>query len=118
MNLREAREAIDTLVPDADASRVYGQPYETADGATVIPVAKVRGRSGPGAGDTRFRLSAKPIGVFVIKDGKATWQPAVDGEGVAMMGILVGLVSATLAGIAMIRRPPWPDLHGDVSRPR
>ena len=106
MNLREAREAIDTLAPDADASRVYGEPYETADGTTVIPVAKVRGPR------------AKPVGVFVIKDGKVTWQPAVDGERVAMMGILVGLVSATLAGIAMVRRPPWPDLKGDISQRR
>jgi hypothetical protein len=104
MNLQEARETIGTVVPDADASRVYGEPYETADGAMVIPVAKVRGDR------------AKPVGVFVIKDGKATWQPAVDGERIAMMGILVGLVSAALAGIAMVRRPPWPDLHGDISR--
>jgi hypothetical protein len=115
MNLREAREAVDTLVPDADASRVFGEPQETADGATVIPVAKVRSRTKPGADATRFRLTAKPVGVFVIKDGKASWQPAVDGERVAMMGILVGLVSATLAGIAMVRRPPWPDLRGDIS---
>lgn len=69
----------------------------------MIPVVKVRGDR------------AKPVGVFVIKDGKATWQPAVDAERIAMMGILVGLVSATLAGIAMVRRPPWPDLHGDIS---
>jgi hypothetical protein len=125
MNLREAREAIDTLVPDGDASRVYGQPYETADGATVIPVAKVRGRIKPGADDTRIRLSAKPVGVFVVKDGNATWQPAVDATRIATMGILVGLVSAALAGLAMVRRPPWPDLRGyppgwgvDVSRRR
>jgi hypothetical protein len=103
MNLREARGAIDTLAPDADASRVYGEPFETADGTTVIPVVKVGART-------------KPAGVFVIKDGKATWQPAVDAERIAMLGILVGLVSATLAGIAMVRRPPWPDLHGDISR--
>jgi hypothetical protein len=103
MNLREAREAIDTLVSDADASRVYSEPYETADGTTVIPVAKVRNQR------------AKPVGVFVIKDGKVTWRPAVDGERVAMLGILVGLVSATLAGIAMVRRPPWPDLRGEIS---
>jgi hypothetical protein len=104
LNLREAREAsLDTLTPDADASSVYGEPYEIADGATVIPVTEVLG------------LRAKPVGVFVIKDGKASWQPAVDGERVAMMGILVGLVSATLAGIAMVRRPPWPDLRGDIS---
>ena len=52
MNLREAREAIDTLAPDPDASRVFGQPYETADGATVIPVARLRGRSAPGADES------------------------------------------------------------------
>jgi hypothetical protein len=104
MNLREARETSGTVVPDADASRVYGEPYETADGATVITVVKAReGR-------------AKPVGVFVIKDGRASWRPAVDGERIAMMGILVGLVSAALAGIAMVRRPPWPDLRGDISQ--
>ena len=56
--------------------------------------------------------------MFAVKDGKATWVPAVDGTRIALMGILVGLVSAGLAGIAMVRRPPWPDLHGDVSRRR
>jgi hypothetical protein len=116
MNLREAREAIDTLSPDPDASRVFGQPHETADGTTIIPVAKLHGRSAPGADDTRNRLGAKPLGVFVVKDGKASFVPAVDAGRIAMMGILVGLVSATLAGVAMVRRPPWPDLHGDISR--
>ena len=59
------------VVPDADASRVYAEPYETADGATVIPVAKVRGRNKPGTADAAFRLTAKPIGLFVVKDGEA-----------------------------------------------
>ena len=68
----------------------------------MIPVAKVRGPR------------AKPVGVFVIKGGDARWLPAVDAERVAMMGILVGLVSATLAGVAMVRRPPWPDLKGEI----
>jgi hypothetical protein len=103
MNLREAREVIDTLPADPDASRMFGQAYETADGSTVIPVAK------PGA---------KPLGIFVVKDGKAAFVPAVDATRIAMMGILVGLVSAGLAGVAMVRRPPWPDLHGDISRQR
>ena len=52
MNLREAREAIDTLAADPDASRLFGQPYETADGTTVVPVAKVRHSSKPGASAT------------------------------------------------------------------
>jgi hypothetical protein len=96
MNLREVRQVVDTQGADVDASRVFGQPHETADGATVIPVLR-------------------PAGVFVVKDGKAVFTPAVNGERLAMMGILVGLVAAALAGIAMVRRPPWPDLHGDIS---
>ena len=111
MNLREAR---DNLAADPDASRVYGEPYETADGTTVVPVTKLRSRSG--VDDPRNRLGAKPLGIFVVKDGKATFVPAVDAGRIAMMGILVGLVSAALAGVAMVRRPPWPDLHGDISR--
>ena len=99
MNLRDAGELLNTL--ETDASRVYGQSYETADGTTVIPVAKVGGGA---------------LGVFVVKDGKVKYEPAVDATRVAVMGILVGMVSAALAGVAMVRRPPWPDLHGDVSK--
>jgi hypothetical protein len=97
MNLREARQAIDSLDTDPDALTVFGERYQTSDGATVIPVSK-------------------PVGVFVIKDGKPVWSPAMDGTRIAMMGVLVGLVSAILAGIAMVRRPPWPDLHGEFVR--
>ncbi len=97
MNLREARQAIDSLETDPSALTVFGQQYQTPDGATIIPVSK-------------------PVGVFVIKDGRPIWSPAKDGTRIAIMGILVGLVSAALAGIAMVRRPPWPDLHGEVSK--
>ncbi len=89
-------ELLEGLAGDPGAARVYGQPYETADGATVIPVAR-------------------PVGVFVIKNGKAQWTPAVDKSRVALLSVLVWLVSAVFAGVAMVRRPPWPDLHGDVS---
>ena len=118
MNLREARDVIDTMEADPDASRVFGQPYETPDGTTVVPVAKLRGRSRLGVDDPQNRLTDKPLGIFVVKDGKASFVPAADATKIAMMGILVGLVSATLAGVAMVRRPPWPDLHGEISRPR
>jgi hypothetical protein len=95
MNLREARQIIDSLDTDPNALSVFGEQYQTPDGATVIPVSK-------------------PVGVFVIKDGKPIWSPAADGTRIALMGILCGLVAATCAGIAMVRRPPWPDLHGEV----
>ena len=97
MNLREARQVVDSLDADPDALAVFGQQYQTPDGATVIPVSK-------------------PAGVFVIKDGKPIWSPATDDTRIALFGILVGLVAATLAGIAMVRRPPWPNLHGEVSK--
>ena len=75
----------------------FGQQYETSDGATVIAVSK-------------------PVGVFVVKDGKPIWSPATDDTRIALMGILVGLIATLLAGITMVRRPPWPDLHGEVSK--
>jgi hypothetical protein len=108
------REALDSIVPDPAAAQVYGQPYETADGVTVVPVARVRGRTRPGTGSD-LHLTAKPVGVFVIKDGEATWVPALDSTRIALMGELIGLVSATFATLAMVRRPPWPDLHGTVA---
>jgi hypothetical protein len=52
--------------------------------------------------------------VFVVKNGEATWVPAVDSTRIALMGELIGLVAATFATLAMVRRPPWPDLHGTV----
>nr|WP_090277217.1 hypothetical protein [Mycolicibacterium komanii]CRL71347.1 hypothetical protein CPGR_02373 [Mycolicibacterium komanii] len=110
MDLRS--ELLESLDFDPNASRVYGQPYETADGTTVIPVAEVRARRG---GEPNVKVTTKPAGVFVIKNGDAVWRPAVDSTRITLAGILVGLVSSTLAGIAMVRRPPWPDLHGDIS---
>jgi hypothetical protein len=108
------RDALDSIVPDPTAAHVYGQPYETADGVTIVPVAKVRGRTKAGA-DADLHLTARPVGVFVIKNGEATWVPAVDSTRIALMGELIGLVAATFATLAMVRRPPWPDLHGTVS---
>jgi hypothetical protein len=96
MNLHEAPGRIERDRA-ATASAVFGEHYEMADGSIAIPVTK-------------------PVGVFVVKDGKPVWEPAVDATRIAMLGILVGLASATLAGIAMVRRPPWPELHGDVSK--
>jgi hypothetical protein len=108
-------DAIDTLVADNRAATVYGQPYETTDGVTVIPVAKVRGRTGPGAHEADLRIAARPVGVFVIKDGQASWEPAVDATRIAVLGVLTGLIGTAFATLAMVRRPPWPDLKGTIS---
>ncbi len=82
-------DVLNQLPTDRDARRVYGEPYETADGVTVIPVAR-------------------PLGVFVISEGKATWVPAVDANRVALIGVLTGLLAAVIGSLAVLRQPPWP----------
>lgn len=76
---------------------VFGEPIER-DGATYLPVAKVRGGGG-GGGDTEgnggagFGLTAKPAGMFVIRDGGATWQPALDLNRIILGGQIVAIVA-------------------------
>ncbi len=45
--------------------------------------------SGSGAG---FGVRATPAGVYVIKDGVVSWEPAMDLTRVAIMGQIVGIV--------------------------
>jgi hypothetical protein len=91
-------DSLDQLPTNGTRGRVYGEPYHTTDGGTVITVAKTR------AG------TSTPVGVFVIHDGKARWVPAVDANRIALLGVLTGMIAALLASIAVLRRPPWPDL--------
>ncbi|HZQ33676.1 MAG TPA: hypothetical protein VFB19_18340 [Mycobacterium sp.] len=111
MKLRDALDAIST---NGQPAQVYSQPYETADGATVIAVSKVRGKLRPSSADgpaEEIAVRAKPIGVFAIRGGEVKWTPAVDATPIAVIGVLTGLVAATLATVAMVRRPPWPDIR-------
>lgn len=91
-------DSLDELPSNGTRGRVYGEPYPIADGGTVITVAKVR------AGN------ATPVGVFVVHGGDVRWVPAVDSNRIALIGVITGLISAVLASIAVLRRPPWPDL--------
>src|ERR1700758_5014686 len=114
------RDALDTISADGRPTNVYSQPYENADGATIIMVARVRGKLRPpklestdGAGD-EIAVHARPVGVFVIRGDDVKWEPAVDATRIALVGAVTGLVAATLATLAMVRRPPWPDLRGTI----
>ena len=117
MKLRDALDAIST---DGGATHVYSQPYETADGVTVIAAAKVRGKVRPvkanalEAASEQVAIHAKPLGVFVLRGGDVKWEPAIDATPIALIGVLTGFAAATLATMAMVRRPPWPDLHGTI----
>jgi uncharacterized spore protein YtfJ len=107
-------DALDQLPTDGVVRRVYGEPYQTADGATVIPVARIRGGRGrhrpddPAGAGSGF--TAAPVGVFVVRGDRASWVPAVDVNRIALLGVITGLLSAVIASLAMLRRPPWPDI--------
>lgn len=74
----------------ATVERVFGEPVER-DGTLVIPVAVVMAGGGGGGGGGEaaeglqgsgegggFGFQAKPAGVYVIRSGRVSWQPAVD----------------------------------------
>ncbi|MGA8331850.1 MAG: hypothetical protein WB777_21525 [Mycobacterium sp.] len=91
-------DSVEQLPINGSRGRVYGDPYQTPDGGMVIPVAKVR------AG------TATPLGVFVMHGGEARWVPVMDSNRIALIGVITGLISAVIASVALLRRPPWPDL--------
>lgn len=100
----DAREVVSGARDAMSVQRVVGEPYER-DGVTVIPVAHVRGGGGGGddgivrdgkdhpAGGGGFGLNARPVGAYVIRDGDARWEPAVDVNRIALGGMLLGFVA-------------------------
>ncbi len=82
-------DLLDRLPTDDAAGRVYGEPYQTPDGTTVIPVVK-------------------PLGVFVVRNGEASWEPAMDVNRIALIGVITGLLAAVIGSLAVLRQPPWP----------
>lgn len=101
--VEQARDAV-------TVRRVYGDPVER-DGVVVIPAAAVAGGGGGGGGidqlgqtgsGSGFGLHARPVGAFVIRDGDARWEPAVDPE--RRLAISAALVGAGLLTVRSIMR--------------
>jgi hypothetical protein len=46
--------------------------------------------------------------VFTIRNGQASWTPAVDGGRIALIGVITGLLAAAIGSLAVLRQPPWP----------
>ena len=91
--------------------RVFGESYE-AEGCLVVPVASVRGGGGGGGGSDPagnggsgggFGTSARPVGVYRIKGGEATWLPAVDFTRIAVLGEVVAIVALLVLRSALRR---------------
>jgi uncharacterized spore protein YtfJ len=97
VNLVNVAEMLDGAREAMTVKRVYGEPIER-EGLTIVPAADVRGGAG-GGGDAEnnggggFGLTARPVGVYVVKDGNVAWEPAVDVNRISIMGIVAGIVA-------------------------
>ncbi|HEV8299289.1 MAG TPA: spore germination protein GerW family protein [Acidimicrobiales bacterium] len=110
--LASVLERLGAVKDTLTVGRVFGDSYQ-ADGVTVIPVAAVRGGGGGGGGEgtgpgesgtgsgagVGFGVVVRPLGVYAIKDGKVTWQPAID-----VMRVILGGQLVALAAILTLRR--------------
>jgi uncharacterized spore protein YtfJ len=99
------QQILERVTGDSPVQKVFGEPVER-DGVVCVPVATVFGAGGggsatghvPGAdgpgegGGGGFTFSARPVGVYVIKDGDAHWRPAVEVNRAILGGQLLGLV--------------------------
>jgi uncharacterized spore protein YtfJ len=113
-DMTQITELIDKVQDSTTVKRVYGEPI-IQEGVTVIPVAKVASGGGGGGGKQEgdqpgegsgggFGVGVTPTGVFVIKDGKVRWQPAVDVNRVILGGQLVAIVALlTIRTIVRLR---------------
>jgi uncharacterized spore protein YtfJ len=102
--------------------RVFGEAYER-DGKLIIPVARLWGGTGSGSGSGEVGVPAdadkvpaggqlghgggggygvhvKAVGVFVVDDTGAHWQPALDVNRVILGGQLAGAVVLTTLALA------------------
>ena len=85
---------------DLSARQVFGDPI-VADGVTVIPAARVGAGLGAGSGEGQqegsgsgfgYGFGARPAGAYVIRDGKVSWQPAVDVNRIVLGAQVVAVV--------------------------
>src|SRR5262245_50739392 len=85
-------------------TRVFGESYQV-DGVTMVPVATVRGGGGGGGGEGSapggegtgtgaglgFGVIVRPLGVYIVKGGEVSWQPAIDALRVIVGGQLLAI---------------------------
>jgi uncharacterized spore protein YtfJ len=94
-------DVLHKVIDNAAVGTVFGTPINQ-DGVTLLPVARVSAGGGGGNGNEPrdngeeaggsgggMGVAAKPMGVYVIADGKVSWRPAVDVNKVIMGGQIV-----------------------------
>lgn len=96
--------------------RVFGEPMQV-DGVTMVPAAVVGGGGGggtriPESGGAGFGISARPAGVFVVRNGDVAWRPAVDVNRVILGGQMVAIAAMWLLRPVAMR---WLSRGGQAS---
>jgi uncharacterized spore protein YtfJ len=104
------REFVGGMNEGSTVRRVFGDPIEK-DGVLIVPVATLGGGVGGGQGPAAKAAgaaaeepapvswggggmwSAKPAGVYVLKNGEVSWIPAVDQNRTIILGVLTGIAS-------------------------
>jgi uncharacterized spore protein YtfJ len=104
----KAAEFLPRLSESLTAKRVYSEPIER-DGVIVIPAAQIRGGGGTGADRTQkdgggMGLGARPVGAYVISNGRVRWKPAVDLTRIIFRGQLIVLTAVLAAAWTLSRR--------------
>jgi uncharacterized spore protein YtfJ len=99
----EVLDAVRAAVEGTTAGRVFGTPV-SGDGIVLLPVARIAGGGGGGTGPAAeggrpegtgggFGTSGRGLGVFVIRNGKVVWRPAIDVNRVILGGQVVAVVA-------------------------
>jgi uncharacterized spore protein YtfJ len=109
----DSRRMMSRAAGAASARRVYGKPCER-DGVTVIPAARISGGYGGGGGNEPggsagsgfgLGLHGRPVGAFVISEGKVRWKSALDLTSVVLRAQTMTLAGLLLwSGVAALRR--------------
>lgn len=96
-----ARSAVSVVGDTVSAGRVFTEPVDR-DGTTVIGVARVYGGGGGERLAGGVGLLARPVGAYVMKDGRVRWVPAVDVN--RLLALLLVLMVVVLVRRARHRR--------------
>jgi hypothetical protein len=105
----QTTEALPQLSDSLTAKRVYSEPYRE-NGITVITAAAVGGgaRTDRGTaerdGGSRLGLAARPVGAYVLRNGRVVWKPAFDLSRIVLRGQLVLLTALLVLGFVLSRR--------------
>ena len=108
----QVEELLSKARDNLTVSTVFASPIDK-DGVTVIPAARVAGGSGGGTGTDEegqqgegggFGIHAKPAGVYVIDNGKVSWQPAVDPNRIVAVVGAVAIAAIAARALSSMRR--------------